>query len=678
MPRKISLPKIEHVKILNYALYPGKPSDETPNSGTGLDHAFLDGITVIIGINGLGKTTLLNALIYSLLGPKLLSKAQQVDLGTGRYKLDTSPRISYFASRVKDFAKDATIELTFSIGHTRVHIKRKLSNLKIEALAIGNRIVHEPDESRYLEEMAELCGLQDEYQFHVVVKYLLFFVEGHISLLWDRESQFEMLRILFLDEGTARQLAELKSSIMQQDSQMRNIRAVLGQLVKQYGDVPDEPNKEERDQIEAELRMLEQQAKGAQDQYSDLEKQRIDQFERLQSLQERKFLVDVEIAETEQHIRSTHDNYLRTISPSMEDTVRLLLGTLLEGGGCDVCGSRDETTRLRVQQDLAAERCPVCHSPGSLQEQGPAIPIDSASLKRMLESVSAKRQVAAEIVKEIEKETQAYAEIQGQVREAAQRRYEAGAQVEQKLSQLPAQSDAMQAVRRRMLENKLLVESMKEELAKKHKAYTKLARGATEELARITRRIRSTFSFYAKEFLQETASLEYKQIKVPLGQEHKVLLPSFSVKMTSSVEVSTPLIRETENSVSESQREFLELAFRMALMTVATRGRNGGLLVMETPEASLDAIFIRRAARMLRQFAGMGKRLKGAQVIASSNISGAEMIQALLGIEKGPKTRGERERRARVINLLEIAAPNAAYRKEKAGYDELLAEATGL
>lgn len=677
MPRKISLPKIEHVKILNYGLYPGKPSDEMPISTTGLDHQFKDGVTVVIGINGLGKTTFLNALLYCLLGPQSLSKAQQVDLGTGRYRLDTSPRISYFADRVTDFAKDATIELIFSIGRTRIYIMRKLSNLKIEKLTIGNRIVHEPDDSRYLEEMAQLCGLQDEYQFHVVVKYLLFFLEGHISLLWDRESQFEMLRILFLDESTARQLAELKTQIMQDDSKMRNIRAVLGSLVKQHGDISDEPEQDEIDKLETELKILEQQAKGADDQYTDLERQRLEQFERIQSLHEKKFIVDVEIAETEHIVRSTHDNYLRTISPKMDDTVRLLLGTLLEGGGCSVCGTRDDTTRLRVQQDLAAERCPVCHSPQTSHEKGPAIPIDSLALKRLLDSLSVKRQTSAEISKEIEKETQSYADLQAKVREAARRRYEANANVEQKLAQLPLRGDVMQAVRRRILENKLLVESMKEDLAKKHKAYTKLTKTATDELGRITRRIRQAFSAYAQEFLRETAGLEYKQIKVPLGQEHRVFLPSFTVKMTSSVEVSTPLVRETENSVSESQREFLELAFRMALMTVATGGRNG-MLVMETPEASLDAIFIRRAAGMLREFAGMGRRRKGAQVIVSSNISGAEMIQALLGVKKGATAGSGKDRRGRVINLLEIAAPNAAYRREKRSYDDLFKQATGL
>jgi hypothetical protein len=80
------------------------------------------------------------------------------------------------------------------------------------------------------------------------------------------------------------------------------------------------------------------------------------------------------------------------------------------------------------------------------------------------------------------------------------------------------------------------------------------------------------------------------------------------------------------------------------------------MLVLETPEASLDSLFVYRAGGLLRRFAEEGGEL-GNMLIASSNLNDANMIPALLGIDSDPQ-RSLKLRR--VINLLELAAPNAA------------------
>lgn len=58
----INFPVFERVCVRNYALYAG--TSDSP----GLDHTFQPGVNVIVGINGLGKTTLLNILLRSLTG----------------------------------------------------------------------------------------------------------------------------------------------------------------------------------------------------------------------------------------------------------------------------------------------------------------------------------------------------------------------------------------------------------------------------------------------------------------------------------------------------------------------------------------------------------------------------------------------------------------------------------
>ena len=47
----INLPVLEHLGVQSYGLFPGDPK------GSGIDWNFRAGVTLIAGINGLGKTT---------------------------------------------------------------------------------------------------------------------------------------------------------------------------------------------------------------------------------------------------------------------------------------------------------------------------------------------------------------------------------------------------------------------------------------------------------------------------------------------------------------------------------------------------------------------------------------------------------------------------------------------
>lgn len=64
MPRfsRVRFPRIERVRIANYGLFPGSKK-------LGVDFIFHPGVSVIAGINGLGKTSLLRMLYSILLGP---------------------------------------------------------------------------------------------------------------------------------------------------------------------------------------------------------------------------------------------------------------------------------------------------------------------------------------------------------------------------------------------------------------------------------------------------------------------------------------------------------------------------------------------------------------------------------------------------------------------------------
>jgi hypothetical protein len=91
---------------------------------------------------------------------------------------------------------------------------------------------------------------------------------------------------------------------------------------------------------------------------------------------------------------------------------------------------------------------------------------------------------------------------------------------------------------------------------------------------------------------------------------------------------------------------------------------------METPEASLDELAMQRVGKALREFASEGDN----RLIVTTNLTNAGMITAMFG-GKIKKTADLNARRRRVLNLLEIAAPNQAVTHDRKNYEQILTNA---
>jgi hypothetical protein len=187
----------------------------------------------------------------------------------------------------------------------------------------------------------------------------------------------------------------------------------------------------------------------------------------------------------------------------------------------------------------------------------------------------------------------------------------------------------------------------------------------------VSEQVVERFTRFAGEFLADRCDLQYRTEMRKIGQEGaRFPFPRFTVRMSSAAMGGEKSPRYQPNEVSESQREFIDLAFRMALMDVAAEGRPA-MLLLETPEASLDALFVERAGRLLGDFALANE---GNRLLATSNVTGGEMIPSLLGAL--PHSDGEyprhhvapADREAHVIDLLELAAPNKAIQEQGEEY----------
>jgi len=69
----VALPVLSQLKVSEYALFPG-------DKNQGLQHTFRKDVSVIVGVNGLGKTTLLNVIFRLIVGPFDPEKSDKTDI----------------------------------------------------------------------------------------------------------------------------------------------------------------------------------------------------------------------------------------------------------------------------------------------------------------------------------------------------------------------------------------------------------------------------------------------------------------------------------------------------------------------------------------------------------------------------------------------------------------------
>ncbi|WP_447585784.1 AAA family ATPase [Pseudoxanthomonas mexicana] len=217
MRAAVHLPVIRHLRVVNFPLYPGADNQ-------GLDLDFGDGVTVIAGINGIGKTTLLNLLLRMLLGASSPSKAATRDMGrVSKRALVQARSFSYFNDRAaNELGADAVATLTFELAGKTVVVSRSLKNLQIRKFTISRRAVDITTNAEFLAKMAELAGVSSAYDFHILVRYVQFFTEERLPLLWFPSSQFELFKMLFIDHRLADRLNKLFADIQAVDTEYRN------------------------------------------------------------------------------------------------------------------------------------------------------------------------------------------------------------------------------------------------------------------------------------------------------------------------------------------------------------------------------------------------------------------------------------------------------------------------
>lgn len=639
----VNFPIFQSLKVTGYEMYPGEPK------GEGLDLHFPSGLSLIIGANGLGKSTLITMIFRVLAGvSEIRGFAARVALGNSLLEtgpLDSSRR-RMFAQRVADGGRNARATLTITLGKHRVTIERSLHDLKLLSLRVGSQIYTSNLEATYEELMPSLVGVWSFGDWLLMLNTLVFYFETRRQLVWDPSAQVQILRLLFLSAETSENLTKLSREILKLDSYIRNANSVLARREKELSELKHK-QKSALD-VRAELDSLESLEKADRKHLEILS-------ENLYALESERDAALRQLLNLEQdrdrRYRELERAKLLSIGhalPSASENARYILAQLITNGRCLSCGNVVPKAAVQYLHRIKSRHCVVCDSNISDKDVN-VVPMAAKQISEVEGEIEKYDLAMAEARENMRRLSAEITEHEKAEHELRLRSLERGTQIASLEASLPSDAvsersrfNAIRALRDDLEEQRATLASMREE-------YRSLLGPITAKLQSHSEAIKSQFERFARDFLLEDIRLDWAPFRSSLGETGPAFdFPAFALDMGSGT-FPSPVRRATPDQVSESQREFIDLAFRMALISVA--GSQGtGSLVIDAPESSLDAVFVKRAASVLGRFA----RAKANRLLITSNLVDGDLIPSLIRESTHGATKPI------VIDLFELAAPTAA------------------
>lgn len=583
------MPKLEQIELSGFSLYALNPNPIV---------SVLDGVTCIVGANGLGKSTLLAAVSYGLTGH--LANPEKDFQSLSKY-IENSRRFSdiYFTGRIEEVDREAasvklrlrcrskTIELTRSIFDGSAITELSIVD---HSSAEGGNLASDKaaDElsSFYEEQLIEQIGLHSFEQFVYLQQELLSFDERRILIFWDERLMEQTMYLVFgFNAESADRAATLRKEAERQGSLGRNAQwqatqtlNLISSIDMQTGELAETANIEAKT-LEEYQELLDriQDRKGA---VANLAQEIADKEANVGNLVARQV-----------HLRDAYEREFADIFKRKDVWQYPASRSLIDIGCCLACGTTDPALQKMAIEAKEHSTCPICGS--SAEGESPA---DEAllKLKGIDAEVGAVRQQLNVARSELER-------LRGELRRATE---ELSASDDERkslegehsgiASYGPQESQIADLQRRRAG----LADSADSFLRKRDKHYSDRDANMAELESLQTNLVRS-FRDVEDRFIP----LFRRLAEMFIGRSVSARLELRPQNRTMIILDLDGETRREHFQLSESQKYFIDIALRMALIQTMIEDESRPCFFVDTPEGSLDIAYESRAGEMLSDFA---------------------------------------------------------------------------
>ena len=628
MPNRVLLPKINRFSLVEFR----------PIFDRDIHMDIGNGPNVVLGGNGLGKTTIMQAVIYCLTG--------------GSSAIEDEDKFwkwnhKYFQDRIDQNAvKSAFVEVSFGFKLGSYSIRRRFGNDRITAFRCDKSDWIESEDEAHKAFMKAIMvdgNYESEEDFAFIVHRLLYLPETRRLLAWDFDAQLRTLMLLNQDMLSESDFRQRRKHIKNLTSDKRHIHVAIGKVKGQVKanekpakKLPTEtsfPPQQNRIELLALLRRetqkrisLEAKATEAAGLLSDMSAE----VERLGEA--------VENAEASLISQLLHDN---------ESKNDLALIKLTSRGICPACGTKQKALQEHALRYHQNHQCTLC---GSEEPQ-----VDSSQLSTLQSQIHEK--IMAQ--KSLERK---YLDVGTQLDSV--KREENRLELELN-SQWYESSDVEQIERQdvvKMGEDPLVqFEKLQEQELRLERHIGRLTSELESDYVNYVSKLgvrleslRSSYQHYATKFLGTECTLSEFSAGKPIKFKHYI--PSFNGK-----------VRPRPDSCSEAQRFFLDIAFRMAVIDYACSGNDQSTtFICETPETALDYSYINNVVSMFQAFTDRKHSLMITSNIQHDSIAG-ELV----------KKAKKKKQKPNIINLLEIGQLSDVQKKAKPELDKIVKQILG-
>ena len=640
MSRQIYLPELQRIHIKNYTLYPN-----------GLDYTFdfIKGVNLVLGGNGMGKTTFVNLIKYAIIGNyknRFDFRRTYLDRMILRRQENSA---SYFSNRmdasvITDGDKPF-VELFFRIHDAEFLVRRDLQEIRlISCLVNGETISGEQISQAKYEKLSEeekklylLYKYEKEVEKYsnitfddliVFVNEVLFFGEDHKTIMWNNSSsgsidvQNELFNKYFndpkLDEGRQEALRQAKyfdSLSRHRSEDMRAIKKVLDKI--------DEAKKQKHsNDIPLRIIELKEKISEASAMLKQLQKEQKERVSRIETLENEINLASSRVVETERKkakLESQRNSQIwETVHPSyykFERNIRL-------NHICPLCNKPSESLVSKV--DSKPDNCFLCDSPLEKHAADNLTQIYKdvqAALNSTYNYINEKKREINRLeieVKEGDSRFEAQSVYVRNLNGALRELQFANSQEIPNGGEIQPFLDEMERLQREKEENQ------QKSMAESNRA-TEISNRMVAEVTENVLHFSNIFSSYAEQFLGVECKLTYTKLGDDVTERFYPVIAGIT--------------RQNEEELSESQRFFIDHSFRMTILTFFYQRPT--FYIVETPDSSLDISYEHNAAKVFLQFLE-----KPNTIIITSNLNNSTFLRYLIENSEGYVD---------VVGLLDIA-----------------------
>lgn len=577
---------------------------------------------LILGGNAMGKTTTLQATVFGLAGG-----ADDVIEDQKYLRWDAK----YFRRRLNP-GQDTEVRVEFELGSSRIAVTRGIRSDDVRSVKInGDPLIDDTEvaTARYESEVIRAGGYNKFSDFRFLVHRLSYLPETRRSIVWDQKAQIRTVMLLCSDRRREMEFRQLNIMLRDLDTEKRHLHVDITRLqtrierlevTKETNAASSDGNSEEpHEDLLAESERL-------RDQFAEVAKRRIAILRHGDNLRSGVITTAQQLQKLQDKLALAEESFtLQTLQEVENASGAIALQKLLVYHLCPYCAQQTNDLAAKARERVERGDCPICTQPYHAAK-------DAGDVGALRSQIAATNQQIEEYDRHKE---EAGAELT-QLSRAEQSIRLSLEEIIGKLPPIPKDVVELDVQSVASLRRTLRIyQSQHEKLATRWQetkeavdaAFAHFADAASQRLESLQK----AASDYGYAFLGHDCQF----IAVPARAELGTL--SFFVPKFADEE------RRSPETCSESERFFLDIAFRMALLELAGRlSHSSSTFICETPETALDLAYTRNVADMFAKFTK-----RGFSLLLTANIQPSGVAAPLL------KQYSVSERPRRIFNLVE-------------------------